>query len=176
MVDSATHHTDTAAPRSRALFWWRAASIFLALVVMFGAATSVSLYEQFKAQVRHLQGQLSQTSQIRYIAVLLDARHQAALLATFDPKDQALQLQRLNEVKEGREDTMQLWVLSDSGKPRSLGILESKAKTLRLPATEPTLAAAHELAISVEAKGGVAEAHGPSLPYLFKGSVVQKAL
>lgn len=176
MVDSPPPQTAPTPSRSPALFWWRAASIFLTLVVMFGAATGVSLYEQFKAQIRHLQGQLSQTSQIRYIAVLLDAQQQAALLATFDPKDQALQLQRLNDVKEGREDTLQLWALSANASPRSLGILESKAKTLRLPVTDQALETARELAISVENKGGVPEGRGPSLPYLFKGSVVQKAL
>ena len=134
------------------------------------------MFEQFKAQVQHLQGQLKDTAQIKYIAVLVDANQAPAMLVTMALQDNALQLQRLNSVTEGREDTMQLWALSDGDPARSLGVLESKGKTLRLSATERDFASATRLAISVEDKGGVTQAKGPRLPYLFTGSVVQKAL
>jgi anti-sigma-K factor RskA len=91
-------------------------------------------------------------------------------------QDNALQLQRLNGVTEGRDDAMQLWALSEGDPTRSLGILESKGKTLRLPATERDLASAATLAISVESKSAARQAQGPSLPFLFRGSVIQKAL
>ena len=93
------------------------------------------MFEQFKAQVQHLQGQLKDTAQIKYIAVLVDANQAPAVLVTMALQDNALQLQRLNSVTEGREDTMQLWALSDGDPARSLGVLESKCKTLRLTAT-----------------------------------------
>ncbi len=134
------------------------------------------MFEQFKAQVQHLQGQLKDTAQIKYIAILVDADQAPAVLVTMALQDNALQLQRLNSVTEGREDTMQLWALSDGDPARSLGVLESKGKTLRLTATERDLASATRLAISVENKGGVTQAKGPRLPYLFTGAVVQKAL
>lgn len=155
---------------------WRAATIACLLALALGVTAGVSMFEQFKAQVVHLQGRLKTVPQIKYIAVLLDAQHAPALLVTLDPQDGALQIQRLNNVKEGREDTMQLWALPPGGKPVSLGILESAGKTLRLPATDATLAGVPGLAISVENKGGADAGQGPRLPWLFTGAVVQKAL
>ena len=111
----------------------------------------------------------------RYFAVLTDAQGLPAMLATYTAEDRKLQLQRLNEVKEGREDSMQVWTLGADGKPRSLGIIESKYKTLQLPVLPVDLQGATELAISAENKGGVPESAGPRLPYLFQGWWIQKA-
>ena len=108
--------------------------------------------------------------------MLVDGQGLPAMLATFTAKDNKLQLQRLNEVKEGREDSMQVWVLGADGKPRSLGIIESKYKTLQMPVLPVDLQGATELAISAEDKGGVAAGAPPSLPWLFKGWLVQKAI
>lgn len=155
---------------------WRAATVACLLLIAFGFTAGMSMFEQFKVQVAHLQTQLKTLPQIKYIAVLLDAQQAPALLVTLDPQDGALQIQRLNSVKEGREDTMQLWALPASGQPVSLGILESSGKTLRLPARDATLAGVPRLAISVENKGGALEGRGPRLPWLFTGAVVQKAL
>ena len=155
---------------------WRAATYALLVVLATLIASSFSLMAQFKAQVQHLQDQVTRTAHIRYLAVLLDDTAQPAMLVTLDPQEGALQLQRLNAVKEGREDSMQLWALSDGDPVRSLGVLATKGKTLRLPATERDLASATTLAISVEDKGGAFTGNGPRLPYLFKGSVIQKAL
>jgi anti-sigma-K factor RskA len=156
--------------------WWRAATIACLVLLSVAVATGASMFEQFKAQVQHLQAQLKDTAQIKYIAVLTDANQAPAMLVTMALQDNALQIQRLNAVAEGREDSMQLWALSDGDPARSLGVLDSKGKTLRLPATERDFASATSLAISVEDKGGVTQAQGPRLPYLFKGSVIQKAL
>jgi anti-sigma-K factor RskA len=97
-------------------------------------------------------------------------------LITLDPKEAALQIQRLNDVTEGRADSMQLWALAANGQPRSLGILASKGKTLRLPVNDKALVDVSQLAISVENKDETTQRSQPSLPYLFKGAVVQKAL
>lgn len=156
--------------------WWRAATIVCMVLLSVAVATGFSMFEQFKAQIQHVQVQLKDTAQIKYIAVLTDAQHAPALLVTMALQDNALQVQRLNTVTEGREDSMQLWALSDGDPARSLGVLESKGKTLRLSATERDLASATRLAISVEDKGGVTQAKGPRLPFLFTGAVVQKAL
>ena len=43
------------------------------------------------------------------------------MLVTLDPQEGALQIQRLNSVLEGREESMQLWALPAGGKPQSLG-------------------------------------------------------
>ena len=156
--------------------WWRAAAILCLVLLAVALATGMSMMEQFKAQIQHVQGQLKETAQIKYIAVLNDDKQAPAMLVTMALQDNVLQIQRLNAVSEGREDTMQLWALSDGDPVRSLGILETKGKTLRLPATERDLASATTLAISVEDKGGARPGDGPRLPYLFKGSVIQKAL
>ena len=156
--------------------WWRAATILCLVLLAVALATGMSMMEQFKAQIQHVQGQLKETAQVKYISVLNDDKHAPALLVTMALQDNVLQIQRLNAVSEGREDTMQLWAMSDGDPVRSLGILETKGKTLRLPATERDLASATTLAISVEDKGGAKPGNGPRLPYLFKGSVIQKAL
>lgn len=156
--------------------WWRALAIVLALAMMLGWAASTSMIEQLKAQVQHAQTKLGELPQVRYVSVLQDDQQLPALLVTLDPKQGALQIQRLNEVKEGREDTMQLWAIKADQPPRSLGVITSKFKTLQMPVAETSLDGATELAISVEAKGGVTEANGPRLPYLFRGWLVQKSI
>ena len=116
------------------------------------------------------------------------------MLMTFDPQDGALQLQRLNAVKEGREDSMQLWAVIPGQPPQSLGVITSKAGTMRLPAKPDVLDSATSLAISVEDRGGAKvkgsvyadggvdtapetdAVRGPRLPYLFQGALVRKAL
>jgi len=109
-------------------------------------------------------------------AVLLDDSQAPAMLITLAPQEGGLQIQRLNRVTEGRADSMQLWALPANGQPRSLGILASTGKTLRLTANDKTLVDVSQLAISVENKDDTAQRNQPSLPYLFKGAVVQKAL
>lgn len=155
---------------------WRAATIFCLLVIAIGTATGMSLFEQFKAQMSHLQKQLQTTPQIKFISVLMDDKQAPALLITFDPQDRFLQVQRLNDVKEGRDDTMQLWAVRANQAPRSLGVFASSVKTLRVPVDALALTDVPQLAISVESKGGVPPEAGPRLPYLFTGAVVQKAL
>lgn len=167
--------TPAETPR-RHIDWWRAATIICLLVIAVATATGVSMFEQFKAQIHHLQTKLQSTAQIRYIAVLLDNSQAPAMLLTLDPQEGTLQIQRLSNVTEGRADSMQLWALSTNGQPRSLGVLASTGKTLRLPADDQTLVGVTELAISVEDKDAAPLPSRPSLPYLFKGAVVQKAL
>ena len=164
------------ASRPRTSKLWLGISVVLALVLLVGAATTASMYVQLKAQIVHLQERLALTPQVRYVSVLLDAQELPALLVTMDPQAGVLQVQRLNEVKEGREDSMQLWALDGDKPPRSLGVIESKFKTLQLPANAVALDGVTQLAISVENRGGVPEAVGPRLPYLFQGWLIQKAI
>jgi anti-sigma-K factor RskA len=159
--------------------WWRALAILLALLLFIGGATGLSLFEQFKTQVRHLQGQLALQPQIRQLAVLLDAKQQPAMLVSVDPVSQLIQMQRLNEVREGQEDGLQLWALNGDQAPLSLGLIARRQQTpqLRLDAAAvAALGSATELAVSVEGKDGVSEGQGPSLPWLFRGPLVDKAL
>ena len=172
--------TDSAvsqAPAARRVSsWWRLLAVALLVLLLIGWAASASMVEQLKAQIVHLQAKLADQPQITQVAVLVDGQGLPAMLATFTAKDNKLQLQRLNEVKEGREDSMQVWVIAGNGQPRSLGVIESKYKTLQIPVLPVDLQGATELAISAENKGGVAAGAPPSLPWLFKGWLVQKAI
>lgn len=155
--------------------WWRASTVILAILLCIGIAAAMSMFEQFKAQLQHMQKQLQTVQQIKYISVLADDKGAPAMLATLDPQDRTLQLQRLNAVVEGQDDTMQVWLLSEGARPFSLGTLTAKLKTQRLNASDTDLARATQLAVSVENKGGVDPVKGPRLPYLFQGAVIQKA-
>ncbi len=166
-----------ATPASRRVSaWWRALAIFLLLMLLVGWAASSSMMTQLQAQIRHAQTRLAEVPQIRQVAVLLDDQQKPAMLATFNPKDGGLLLQRLNDVKEGREDSMQVWAIAGDAAPRSLGVIESKYKTLQMPVSEDALQGVTELAISAENKGGVPAGASPSLPWLFKGWLVQKSI
>jgi len=176
MNETSPTSSDSTALRPGVSPWWRAGAISLAVLLATLIAGTASMFEQFKAQIAHQQQQLAQQPQIRTLAVLLDAAQAPALLVTHDPASGVLQLQRLNAVKEGREDSMQLWALRQGQAPQSLGVLGSKAGTLTLPASADPLQGVAQLAISVEDKGGVPSERGPRLPYLFQGAVVQKAI
>jgi anti-sigma-K factor RskA len=156
--------------------WWRVLAILLLITVLLGWAVGVSMVEQLKAQVVQLQGRLVEVPQVREIAVLHDEHQLPAMLVTFDPKQGVLLVQRLNEVREGRLDIMQLWALTADAAPRSLGVIESKYKTLQMPVTADALRGVTQLAISVENKDGAKEAARPALPYLFQGWLVQKSI
>lgn len=154
---------------------WRLATIICLVILAVAAASGVGMYEMFNAQIGHLQAKLKNVPQTKYIAVLLDAQQAPGVLVTFDPQDGFLQLQRLTDIKEGQNDSMQLWDTSASGQPKSLGVLTPKLKTAQLPATEKTLAAVTQLAISVENRGGAEAGAQPLQPYLYRGALIQKA-
>jgi anti-sigma-K factor RskA len=155
---------------------WRIATIVCLILLAIAAATGVSMMEQFKAQMQHFQKKLKAVPQVKFVAVLQDDKHQPAQLITFDPQDGYLLIQRLNDVKEGQEDSMQLWALDDQDRPLSLGVLATKIRTAQIPASDKVLSQAKKLAISVENKGGVEAGKLPRLPYLFSGALIQKTL
>lgn len=176
-----THVSDTVTPPTptparHVSPWWRALAIFLLLLGFIGGMASLSMFEQFQAQLRHLQSQLLQQPHIGHLAVLLDEQHQPALLVTHDPTRATLQLQRLNNVREGSAESLQLWAVSADGQPRSLGLLLPKQTTQQLPATAAVLANVAQLAVSVERRDSPEPAQTPQQPYLFSGTWLQKAL
>ncbi len=162
--------------------WWRALAITALIVIALCITATLSMFEQFKAQIAHLQVQVKRIPQVQFVGVLLDAQQTPAMLITLDPADGALQIQRLNDVKEGREDTMQLWAIGPKGTPDaqpvlvSLGVLPTRAKTVRIALNGTALDSMTALAISVEEKGGVDPQRGPRLPYLYQGAWIKKAL
>ena len=115
--------------------YWRAATYFCLVLLVVGTTAGVSMYEQFVAQIHDLQQKVRQTAQLQYVAVLIDDKGEPAMLVTQESGEPYVQLQRLNGVVEGPEDSMQLWALPASGAAQSLGVLPPKLKTLRLPSS-----------------------------------------
>jgi len=156
---------------------WRVATFVCLILLAIAAATGASMMEQFKAQMAHMQTKLKALPQVKYVSVLLDDKQQPAQLITFDPQDGYLLVQRLSELKEGPEDSMQLWALDDQARPLSLGVLSPKVKTAQIRASDKILSQAKALAISVENKGGTTDpGQQPRLPYLFAGALIQKSI
>ena len=57
--DSSTHQP------MRPLGYWRAAAIFCFLVLLLAATASISMFEQFSAQLRDLQQKVQKTAQLQ---------------------------------------------------------------------------------------------------------------
>lgn len=172
-----------AAPRPmgwwRTLWVWRGAAAAGAVAtlaaVVVGLQAHGSLQAATSAQIAALQQQLQATPQIQYVAVLADDKADASMLVTFDPKNHQLVLQRVGGFQEGDDQSLQLWALPPAGGPRSLGVLGHE-KLLTLTAGERDVQQVPALAISLEPKGGVPSATGPTGPVLFKGALIQRML
>lgn len=154
---------------------WRLATIVSMILLAVAVAAIFSMQEQFKAQIGHMQTKLKSVPQIKYVAVMVDDQHAPQQLVTFDVQDGFLQVQRLSDIQEGREQSMQLWALDDSGRPLSLGVLTPKLRTAQVVASDKLLSQAVSLAISVEARGGIEPGKQPRQPWLYTGTLIQKA-
>jgi anti-sigma-K factor RskA len=151
--DTTTTAPATATPSTGVSAGWRALSIFLVLALFIGWAFGASMYEQFKAQIHHLEAKLVEIPQVHEVAVL-----------------------RLNEVKEGREQSLHVWAITDNDTPRLLGVLTDRYKTQQLDVPAQALEGARALGVSVENKDRGPYQGKPQQPWLFKGWLVQKAI
>jgi anti-sigma-K factor RskA len=154
---------------------WRGLAAAGALATVMAIVTGVNLKSQMGGEIGRLQAQLLATPQIEYVAVLADDKSAASMLVTFDPKNKKLVLQRVGGYQEAGDRSLQLWALPPSGGPRSLGVLGGD-KLLQLTANDGDIRAVPTLAISLEPKGGVPSAGGPTGPVLFTGTVIHKML
>ncbi|MOA44169.1 Anti-sigma-K factor rskA [compost metagenome] len=84
-------------------------------------------------------------------------------------------LQRVGEFREGADQSLQLWALPPQGGPRSLGVL-GQNRVEQLTAQEAQVQAVPMLAVSLEPKGGVPSATGPTGPVLFTGALIKRDL
>ena len=146
-----------------------------ALATAFVVVTGLNLRDQMGGEIQQLQAKLQSTPQIDYVAVLADDKSAASMLVTFDPKNNKLTLQRVGGYQEASDRSLQLWALPPSGGPKSLGVL-GRDKLVRLTAGEADVQQVPTLAISLEPKGGVPGAGGPTGPVLFSGALIQKIL
>ena len=178
-VPPATAEAPAAGNWWRNLLVWRGAAAAGALAtlaaVVVGVQVNGGLHHTTGAQIAALQQQLQAAPQIQYVAVLADDKAAASMLVTFDPKSKQLVLQRVGGFQEGANKSLQLWALPPAGGPRSLGVL-GQDKLLKLVAGEADVNQVPTLAISLEPKGGVPSATGPTGPVLFKGALIQRML
>lgn len=108
--------------------------------------------------------------QTQQVAALSDAQSQTAMVVTADTRHGRLQVRVAEDVHVPAGRTLQLWAITRTGKPRSLGILPDNRSTdlaLDARAIAPDVAL---LAISLEPKGGSPDPTGPTGPVLYKGS------
>ena len=157
------------------LSWWRGAALAGALATLVVSVTGLNVREQMGSEISQLQARLLATPQIEYVAVLADDKAAASMLVTFDPKNNRLTLQRVGSYQEAGDRSLQLWALPPTGGPKSLGVLGGD-RLLRLTAAQSDVREVPALAISLEPKGGVPSAGGPTGPVLFKGALIQKQL
>ena len=128
---------------------------------------------ELTAQLQAVQAELAAMPRADYVAVLNDNQASAAVLVTFDPVRRQLHLQRVGSFQEADDRSLQLWALPPGSGPRSLGVL-TRERLLQL-ATDPAVVnGVPTLAISLEPRGGVPEAGGPTGPVLFKGALIQR--
>lgn len=176
----------------RALGLWRGAAFAGALATVAAVLVGVNLNHRVETQNSQLAlvtqqsteaarqnvqlaARLKAAPEIQYVAVLADDKNAPSVLATFDPKNQTLTLKRVGDYREAPDKSLQLWALPPFGKPESLGVL-SDAKVIRLATQEDEVRNVPTLAISLEPKGGVPSAGGPTGPVLFKGTLLQTVL
>lgn len=176
----------------RGLSLWRGAALAAAVASLAAVVVSVNLRQEVLqrdgqlAQAREQGSQLAQQNaqlaarmqampEIQYVAVLADDKAAASMLVTFDPKHNTLMLKRVGGFREAPDKSLQLWALPPSGGPKSLGVLGTDA-VIRMTAAEGEVKEMPALAISLEPKGGVPGAGGPTGPVLFKGPLLQTTL
>ena len=159
----------------RNLSLWRGAAAVGAMATVAAVVVGLNMRQQLGGEIQALQARLSSTPQIAYVAVLSDDKAGASMLVTFDPASRKLTLQRVGSFREADDRSLQLWALPPSGGPRSLGVLGGE-KLLQLTALEGDVREVPMLAISLEPKGGVPSATGPTGPVLFKGALIRKEL
>ena len=174
--------------------WWAslglwqgltAAGSMAAVVAVVVAANLSHLNADLGGQVAGLDGQVKNltsklataalTPEIQYVAVLADDQATASMLVTFDQKNGRLVLKRVGGFQAQPDKSLQLWALPPTGGPRSLGVLSNDA-VVRLTAVGSDVQQVPTLAVSLEPKGGVPSAGGPTGPVLFKGALIETAL
>lgn len=104
------------------------------------------------------------------VAALTDAQARTALVISADPARGTLDVRLASDVRTPDDRSLQLWAIDRAGKPRSLGVLPDRRRSVL--ALDPRALGDDValLAISLEPKGGSPDPAGPTGPVLYKGS------
>jgi anti-sigma-K factor RskA len=157
--------------------WWHNLGLWQSLTATAVIAL-LALGLQWNSQVGGLQEQLSKAkteARVQYVAVLNDALSKEAILVTIDASRNELKVKRVGAFRETPEQSLQLWTIAPDAKPKSLGVLSTE-EIIKLVSLISNPAQAQLLAVSLEPKGGVPEAGGPTGPVLFKGALLKSEI
>ncbi len=164
---------------------WRGVSAGLGLALVAALGLGQVQHQRWQHDVGQLRQQLvgqaeaaqqaraelAKVHRVAQVAVLNDERAGAALLVTFDPQRQQLQVKRVGAYQEGDEKSLQLWTIAPGQAPKSLGVLGRQTRE-QLAAAQGDVNEQRVLAVSLEPLGGVPSERGPTGPVLFKGAVL----
>ncbi len=156
------------------LRWWQAGAVAAALATVAAVTVGLQTQSNLDGQIAQLTQQVKDSRQMQYVAVLSDDKSAASMLVTFDPVKNSLTLKRVSGYQEEADKSLQLWALPTGGNPQSIGVLGGD-KVIRIAAPASQVVTIPMLAISLEPKGGVPSATGPTGPVLFKGALLQTA-
>jgi anti-sigma-K factor RskA len=159
----------------RTASWWRGAAAVGAMATLAAIVVGVQSTRSLDAQVGQLSAQLKTSQQAQYVAVLSDDKSAATVLVTFDVAKGSLTLKRVGNYQEANDKSLQLWALPTGGAPQSLGVMGND-QIIRIAAQPQQVVSIPMLAISLEPKGGVPSATGPTGPVLFKGALLKTEL
>jgi anti-sigma-K factor RskA len=155
---------------------WQVGTAFATIAAIGLGLSKAQLETEFSKQLAALTGQLqiakNTAERVQYVAVLLDQKASEAVLVTLDSERKNIRIKRVNGFKENDNQTLQLWAIAPDEKPKSLGMLNSEQLEQAL-ASLFNPQSGNLLAISLEPKGGVPEAGGPTGPVLFKGTLLK---
>ena len=155
-----------ATPRARSLLWARAS--WWRGLALVGLATSLALaIALFKPVAEAPEGTL--------VIVLAGQDAKPALVATAVRTSRYLNVKAIAPVAVAPDRSLELWMLPETGNPRSLGVISTIAPAgvarIELPAAaDRTLQSIPALAVSVEPAGG-SPTGLPTGPVLYTGSV-----
>jgi anti-sigma-K factor RskA len=159
----------------RTLTWWRGAAALGAMATVAAIVVGVQSTSSLDSQVGQLNAQLKISQQGQYVAVLADDKSLATVLVTFEVAKNRLTLKRVGNYQEADDKSLQLWALPTGGAPQSLAVMTGE-KIIRIAVQQRQVVSIPMLAISLEPKGGVPSATGPTGPVLFKGALLQTEL
>lgn len=145
--------------RSQSLTFWRGFTLagLAAALLMVGVLNSALL----------------EAPRIDHVATLVDDQARTALLLTADSHRRVITVRLVGDAPLGADQSLQLWAVPRQGAPRSLGVIALQG-ALELPLTGSALGAdIATLAVSLEPRGGVPGAGGPTGPILYKGNWVR---
>jgi anti-sigma-K factor RskA len=182
---SASEPTTASTLADVAQSWWQSVKLWQGAALVFAIAAlaiglsrqqlQAVLTEQLANANRALEVAKNAPPTVKYVAVLLDQKATEAILVTVDPQRSKVAVKRVGNFKEADDKSLQLWALAGNAKPRSLGVLSAQElEQVLANLINPELASA--LAVSLEPKGGVPEAGGPTGPVLFKGALIKTTL